>query len=178
MKFHALPTVAAGLALAACVTDAPTTPDTDDPHIMMSFSNGARATIRTSDERTDPSDQCLTVQGESVDVQATITDGGGLRVASISALGEGSIDESSINVSPDAPDVSFSFEDAARDSIIIRLTPPATGSVRTGVVVEFTVNGPFPVALSADARDYAGNQVVLEQFDLRGQADGVACIGG
>lgn len=178
MKLHPMLAGAAVLALAACVTDAPSVPDTDDPHIRVSFSNGGRAIVQSSDERDDPREQCLTVRGGSVDVQATFTDGGGLQLASISVSLGGAVDESSIRVSPEAPDISWRFDDTStRDSIIVRLTPPSSGEVRTGVVVDFTVGGPFPAAITADARDYAGNQAFIDMFDLRDETDDVVCIG-
>ncbi|MEM8771834.1 MAG: hypothetical protein AAGD92_09330 [Pseudomonadota bacterium] len=180
MKYLVPAGAASFLVLSACVTDAPTSPDTEDPFIRVGLSGGARINIDTTEDRSDPTQQCIKASGTNVDVNIIWSDPGGMRNASF-AVFPGVIDSSSVAVGPDAPDVTWRVENSpsGRGSIIIGFTPPGPGEVRTGATADFTMRvDPTGSAITADARDTSGNQVVFDQFDIRQQDDAITCING
>ena len=90
----------------------------------------------------------------------------------------GTIDRDTLSV-PDTPDITHEIVgDRGGETLIITLTPPGEGRVRTGVIanVEVTFTPDLPGAISAQATDVSGNRAVLPSFDVRGRTDAVICF--
>jgi len=172
--------IAAGVVfiVAGCVTPAPTT-DTTVPEIIVIVAGGRAHDnmFRSFDGQLDLTDQCIKVPDMPTQIIMIAGDAGGIQVAHIKVL-FGTIIPESVTVSPLTPETTYTLNsESGADSLHITLTPPAPGMVRTGVTAVFKVNGDLPIAITADASDYARNTASLPQFDLRSLDDVVTCRG-
>ena len=172
--------VVAGLLLftAGCITSESTS-DTTDPEITITVLRGRGGNIyRSSDGELAPGDNCIKVPGTPVQLTMVVTDLGGVESASIQVF-PGAIDPGSLEITPPAPESSYAIRtDRLTQFLDINLTPPSAGTVRTGATAVLHVDGDLPIAIRAYARDYAGNEASLGQFDLRAAADDVVLCRG
>ena len=171
--------IAAGVVffVAGCEVSAPTT-DTTTPEITVIVSGGRGGNIfRSIDGELDAPDNCIKVPDTPTQLVMIVGDSGGVKFASINAF-SGPIVPGSVELIPRPPEASFRIRtERGADFLDITLTPPAPGRVRTGATAVFEVDGELPKAISASARDYAGNVARLPQFNLHALNDVVLCRG-
>lgn len=165
------------LSVAGCERPA-TTRDTTLPDITVIVSRAhGRNYFRTSDGVLKPPDNCIVVREMPTQLIMIAGDAGGLQLAAIKAF-SGRITPESVAITPVAPEGSHVIRaEGGAEILEIRLTPPSPTTVRTGATAFFEVNGALPMAITAWARDRAGNSVELAQFDLRGPETGALCRG-
>jgi hypothetical protein len=174
-----LPVTLASIALAGCIANAPPGPDRERPELSLQVRgavNGTR-TFRSSDPRTDSA--CALVHASPVRLVVSASDPGGVRRLALSVF-SGTIDRSTIVV-PTADDVTYRVDADARfsETLVISLTPPAPGRVRTGIVATLDASGPAETparfAIQVEASDVAGNRMSLEQVDIWPADSGIIC---
>ncbi len=166
------------LVVGGCVRPAPAS-DTSPPEITVFVSRArGRNYFRSVDGVQKPPDNCIIVREMPTQLILVAGDAGGLQLAGLKAF-TGTIASDSVVVTPTPPEGAFSIttEPSGANILEIRLTPPSPTTVRTGATAILEVNGPLPMAITAWARDRAGNTMELPQFDLRGPETGVACRG-
>lgn len=163
--------------IAGCTTTAPTS-DTMDPEVTVIVSEGRGGNIfRSRDGELPPTESCINVPDPPRQLILIAGDSGGVRSASIRVF-PGTIDPDSVEVTPAAPEATFTIRtDRGGDTLVINLTRPAPGMVRTGATAIIQVDGTLPMAITADAVDYAGNVAALPAVELRSPRDAVVCRG-
>lgn len=171
--------VAASLALSGCIADAPTRPDTQRPEITLQV-RGAVGGTRTFRSADPPSDaNCALIRSTPVRLVVSANDPGGIRRVDLKVF-PGTIDRASVVV-PTADDVSWRVdaEGPYAERLLVTLTPPAPGRVRTGIVATLDVSGPADrprdFAITAEASDVARNRVTLRQVSIWAAESGITC---
>ena len=178
IKYIACLIAAASLLFFAGCERPATTEDKTNPEITV-FVSGARGRnyFRSIDGVMDPPDNCIIVRQMPTQLIMIAGDAGGIQLAGIKAF-TGTISRDTVAITPAAPEGAFSITtDRGADTLEIRLTPPSPTTVRTGATAAFEVNGPLPMAITAWARDRAGNYAELPQFDLRSPETAANCRG-
>lgn len=173
-----LPVIIASIAVSSCVTDAPTGPDTERPTISVQVQNavGGARTFHSTDPASDSA--CVKVRAFPAKLVLSAGDAGGLNSVTLRVF-PGSIDRTSVSL-PAVADISHTVTPAARgETLIVTMTRPAPGRVRTGLVATLDANGPAgdlpDFAIVAEASDYAGNRAFLQQVDIRPANSPVVC---
>lgn len=171
--------VAAGAAFlaGACEVPAPTA-DTTPPEITVIVSRGRGGNIfRSADGELEPGQDCIKVPDTPAQLSFIVGDAGGVQTAVLKAF-PGPIVPGSVVVSPGAPVGSSSIRsERGADFLEITLTPPSPDTVMTGAAAVLEVDGDLPIAITASARDHAGNVADLSQLELRALNDAVICRG-
>lgn len=169
--------IAGGMVLlsAACTAPAPAT-DTTPPEITVTVSGvGGRNVFRSIDGKQGPTDSCIIVPREPTQLILIAGDSGGIQTVTLRAV-VGRIVPESVDVTPRPPEGSYEIRsDPGGDTLVITLTPPSPGIVRTGATAIFNIASPTPISIVATATDRADHSTELPQFDLRGAHESVIC---
>lgn len=166
------------LALFGCVTEAPAGPDYTGPSITLQVQNGVGgARTFTSTDPAAPG-ACAKVRRFPAKFTLSVGDPGGVGAASVRLFLTTFVAGSITTI--EAPDVSYSVTPTSGGEMLtIRLTPPAPGSVRTGLVATFEAaagSGAEPdFALVVEARDQSGNPTYMDQIDIRAENSSAIC---
>jgi hypothetical protein len=170
--------IIAAIAAAGCVTEAPTGPDAERPTVSVQVQNavGGAKIFRSTDPATDSA--CVKVRSFPAKLVLSAGDAGGVNRVMLRVF-PGTIDRGSILV-PTSADISYTVTPAGRgETLVISLTRPAPGRVRTGVVATLDAVGPDGAlpdfAVTAEASDYAGNRAFVQQVDIRPADSPVIC---
>jgi hypothetical protein len=171
--------VAVSLVLSGCIADAPTRPDTERPEVTLQVRGavGGSRIFRSTDSPTVAN--CALIRSTPLRLVVSANDPGGIRRVYLKVF-PGTIDRSSIVV-PTADDVSWRVdaEGPYAERLLVTLTPPAPGRVRTGIVATLNVSGPADrprdFAITAEASDVAGNRVTLRQVSIWAAESGLTC---
>jgi hypothetical protein len=174
--------VAAGtlFLVAGCEVPAPTT-DTMTPTVSLIVSQGRGNKIFNSvdgdQNQSNPQDSCIKVPETPTQLIMFFGDQGGIQFATAKVF-PGRIVPRSVEIGPSSPEATFSIRtERGADYLEIELTPPSPGTVRTGAIAIFEVDGELPISITGSARDYAGNVAALQQVDVRAMDDPVVCRG-
>lgn len=165
--------LAAVVAASGCVTEEPAGPDTQGPNIVLQIDGvGGARNFRSQDP---PSNSyCVNVRTMPASIRVSVGDAGGVHNVYVKVF-PASVVPGSLGL-PTAPDISgFVRAEGAANVVVVNLSRPSAGSVRTGVVATFQATDAGGFAVIAEAEDYAGNRTVLSQVDVRLESAGVIC---
>lgn len=162
-----------------CVRPGPPVADSTPPKIVLTALGAVGNPTFASDEATtQPTDSCAKFRSFPGRFILSVGDSGGVALARVRVL-FGRILRESVIVGPDAPESSWEITrpDGISDLLTIRLRPPGSGTVRTGLLALLDVapNDSPPVLLQTSARDYSANVVQLYPVDARASGDAVVC---
>lgn len=170
----------AGMALAACTQPGPPSVDTTSSAITLTAFNGTGNPSFAHTE-TVPVDACVKFSKFPAQFLVSVGDEGGVRSAFI-RLFTGRFVPGSVSIGPGAPESASAIapDGAAAEILTIRLTPPAAGTVRTGLLALFEIEpagSAPPISIRVGASDYRGNVTNLYQIDARTSESRVICRG-
>jgi hypothetical protein len=162
------------VSLLACKAPGPPAVDTIPPRLTLTaFNRGSNPIFNSS----EPNNLGLCVHFPTFPASffLSIDDPGGVSAVSVEAL-NGHFVPDSIDVAPGAPESSRDISTfIGGEVLVVRLTPPAPGIVRTGAVVLFKVDGSVAIGVRARAIDYRDNRGEAPQVDARITGDGQIC---
>lgn len=156
--------VAALWMTVGCVVDAPEPgEDTEDPGIIMTI---GPLSVRHDREPPGEDFDCVTMADAPVAVTVLATDSGGMSELYVHLI-DGDLVAGSPTATPAAPESEIVITEGdtvlteGDDEISVLLSPPGEGKVRTGLTLQFEVEGPDRYAIQALATDVSGNQSII-----------------
>ena len=160
-----------------CSRSVPAVVDSTPPKIVLTALGAVGNPTFASDEPIERKDACAKFRLFPARFVLSVGDPGGVALAVV-RVASGRILPESIIVGPDAPESSWEITrlEGFSELLMIRLTRPSAGTVRTGLLGMFNVvSDSLRATVLASAYDYSGNVAKLYEVAVRASSDDAAC---
>lgn len=164
------------LLLPACVRPASSRPDTTGPTLRVQVQNAENGPATFVSTSPPSSSWCARVRAFPGFFVGSANDPDGVQRLVFRVAGA-TIDRATIVTAPNTPDITSSVSTAgSEETLVVTLTPPVTGTVRTGVAVTFAVTPrSTSFAIIASGADALRNVTNLSQVDVYDRNSPVTC---